>query len=143
MDLCQQTNVSAFSYVIQVCRSFLPTSKHLLISWLQSPSAVILEPKEIKSVTVSIVSPSICYEGMGPDAMVLVFWMLSFNFFTLLFHYQVHIFLVFVNSFWLFFWFRLLRDPYFFSTLDFSHFIVTFSMRIKSLWFWLNKCPKI
>ena len=47
---------------------FLPRSKHLLISWLQSPSAVILEPKKIKSVTVSIVSPSICHEVMGPDA---------------------------------------------------------------------------
>ena len=48
--------------------AFLPRSKRLLISWLQSPSAVILEPKKIKSVTVSIVSPSICYEVMGPDA---------------------------------------------------------------------------
>ena len=48
-------------------------SKSLLISWLQSPSAVILEPKKIKSVTVSIVSPSVCHEVMGPDAMILVF----------------------------------------------------------------------
>ena len=47
--------------------TFLPRSKRLLISWLQSPSAVILEPKEIKAVTVSIVSPSICHEVMGPD----------------------------------------------------------------------------
>ena len=47
--------------------------KCLLISWLQSPSAVILEPKKIKSVTVSIVSPSICHEVMGLDAMILVF----------------------------------------------------------------------
>ena len=53
--------------------TFLPSSKHLLISWVQSPSAVILEPKKIKSVTVSIVSPSICHEVMGPDAMILVF----------------------------------------------------------------------
>ena len=53
--------------------AFLPRSKRLLISWLQSPPAVILEPKKIKSVTVSIVSPSICHEVMGPDAMVLVF----------------------------------------------------------------------
>ena len=53
--------------------TFLPRSKHLLISWLQSPYAVILELKKIKSVTVSIVSPSICYEVMGPDAIVLVF----------------------------------------------------------------------
>ena len=53
--------------------SFLPRSKHLLISWLQSPSAAILEPKKIKSVTVSTVSPSICHEVMGPDYMILVF----------------------------------------------------------------------
>ena len=59
--------------------AFLPRSQCLLISWLQSPSAVILELKKIKSVTVSIVSPSICYEVMGLDAMILVFWMLSFK----------------------------------------------------------------
>ena len=59
--------------------AFLPKSKHLLISWLQAPSAVILEPKKIKSVMVSIVSPSICHEMMGPDAMILVFRMLSFK----------------------------------------------------------------
>ena len=53
--------------------AFLPRSKHLLISWLQSPSAVILEPQKIKFVTVSIASPSICHEVMGPDAMILVF----------------------------------------------------------------------
>ena len=53
--------------------TFLPRSKHLLISWLHSPSAVILEPLKIKSVTVSIVFPSICYEVMGLDAMILVF----------------------------------------------------------------------
>ena len=58
---------------------FLPRSKCLLISWQQSPSAVILEPKNIKSVTVSIVSPCICHYVMGPDAMILVFWMLSFK----------------------------------------------------------------
>ena len=57
--------------------TFLPRSKRLLISWLQSPSAVILEPKKIKSVTVSTVSPFISHEVMGPDAMILVFWMLS------------------------------------------------------------------
>ena len=50
--------------------AFLPRSKCLLISWLQSPIAVILEPKKIKSVTVSIVSPSICHELVGPDAMM-------------------------------------------------------------------------
>ena len=64
-----------FTFVI----TFLPRSKCLLISWLQSPSAVILEPKKIKSVTVSIVSPSICNEEMEPDAMILVFWMLRFK----------------------------------------------------------------
>ena len=53
--------------------AFLPRSKCLLMSWLQSPSAEILEPKKIKSVTVSIVSPSICHEVMGPDAMILIF----------------------------------------------------------------------
>ena len=59
--------------------TFLPRSKHLLISWLQSPSSVILEPRKIKSVTVSTVSPSISHEVMGPDAMIFVFWMLSFK----------------------------------------------------------------
>ena len=51
----------------------LPRSKHLLISWRQSPSAVILEPRKIKSTTVSTISPSICHEVMGLDAMILVF----------------------------------------------------------------------
>ena len=51
----------------------LPRSKHLLISWLQSPSAMILEPQKIKFDTVSIVSPSIFHEVMGPDAMIFVF----------------------------------------------------------------------
>ena len=59
--------------------AFLQRNKRLLISWLQSPSAVILEPKKIKSVTVSIVLPSICHEVMGPDAMILAFWLLSFK----------------------------------------------------------------
>ena len=57
--------------------AFLPRSKHLLISWLQSPSTVILEPKQIKSVAVSIVSPSIWHEVMGLDAMICGFWTLS------------------------------------------------------------------
>ena len=57
----------------------LPRSKCLLISWLQSPSVVILEPLKIKSLTVSTVSPSICHEVMGPDTMILDFWMLSFK----------------------------------------------------------------
>ena len=56
--------------------AFLPGSKHLLISWLQSPSAVILEPKKMKSF---MVSPSVSHEVMGLDAMILVFWMLSFK----------------------------------------------------------------
>jgi len=59
--------------------AFLPWSKHLLISWLQSPSSMILEPKKIKSVTVSIVSLPICHEVMGPNAIILLFWMLSFK----------------------------------------------------------------
>ena len=59
--------------------TFLPRSKHLLISCLQSPSAVILEPKKVTSDTVSTVSSSISHEVMGPDAMILVFWVLSFK----------------------------------------------------------------
>ena len=68
-----------FNILSRLVTAFLPRSKHLLISWLQSPSAVILEPKKIKSVTVSIISPPTCHEVMGPDAMILVFWMLSFK----------------------------------------------------------------
>ena len=59
--------------------TFLPRSKRLLISWLQSPPAVILEPQKIKSDTVSTLSPSLSHEVMGPDAMIFVFWMLSFK----------------------------------------------------------------
>ena len=62
-----------FNILSRLAIAFFPRSKCLLISWLQSPFAVILEPKKIKSVTVSIVSPSICHEVMGPDAMILVF----------------------------------------------------------------------
>ena len=79
MDLCWWSNASAFSYVSRLVIAFLPRSKHFLISWLQTPSVMILEPHKIKSVTVSIVSPSICHELMGPDAMILVFWMLNFK----------------------------------------------------------------
>ena len=68
-----------FSMLSRLVITFLPRNKCLLISWLQSPSPVILEPRKIKSATVSIVSPSICHEVMGPDAMILVFWMLSFK----------------------------------------------------------------
>ena len=59
-----------FNMLSRLVIAFLPRSKCLLITWLQSPSAVILEPKQIKSVTVSTVSPSICHEVMGPDAMI-------------------------------------------------------------------------
>ena len=68
-----------FNMLSRFVITFLPRSKHLLISWLQSPSAVILEPKKIKSATVPIVSPSICHEVMGLDTIILVFWMVSFN----------------------------------------------------------------
>ena len=63
-----------FSMLARLVTAFLPRSKRHLVSWLQSPSAVILEP-----ITVSIVSPSICHEVMGPDAMIFVFWMFSFK----------------------------------------------------------------
>ena len=62
-----------FNMLSRLVIAFLPRSKRLLISWLQSPSSVILEPKKIKPVTVSIVSPSNCHEVMGQDAMILVF----------------------------------------------------------------------
>ena len=62
-----------FNMLSRLVITFLPRSKRLLISWLQSPSAVILEPRKIKSAIVSIVSPSICHEVMGPDAMIFVF----------------------------------------------------------------------
>ena len=68
-----------FNMLSRLFMTFLPRSKRLLISWLQSPSAVILELQKIKFVSVSTVSPSICHEVMGPDAMILVFWMLSFK----------------------------------------------------------------
>ena len=61
-----------FNMLSRLVIVFLPRSKHLLISWLKSPSAVIFEPPKIKSVTVSIISPSICHEVMGPDAMIFI-----------------------------------------------------------------------
>ena len=61
-----------FNMLSRLVIAFLPRSKHRLISWLQSPSAVVLEPKKVKSVTVSIASPSICHEVMGSDAIILV-----------------------------------------------------------------------
>ena len=68
-----------FNLLSRLIITFLPRSNGLLVSWPQSPSAVIMEPPKIKSATVSTVSPSICHEVMGPDAMILVFWMLSFK----------------------------------------------------------------
>ena len=62
-----------FNILSRFVIAFCPRSKRLLNSWLQSPSAVILEPKKIKSVILSIVSPSICHEVMGPDALIFVF----------------------------------------------------------------------
>ena len=68
-----------FNMLSRLVIAFLPRSKCLLISWLKSPSALILEPKKIKSLTVSILSPSICHEVTGPDAMIFVFRMLNFK----------------------------------------------------------------
>ena len=64
-----------FNMLSRLVITFLPKSKHLLISWLQSPSAVILESPKIKSATVCTVSPSICHEVMESDAMIVVFWL--------------------------------------------------------------------
>ena len=79
MDLSGKVMSLLFNMLSRLVRTFLPRSNCLLLSWLQSPSAVILEPKKIKSVTISTVSPFICHEVMGPDAMILVFWMVSFK----------------------------------------------------------------
>ena len=75
-----------FNMTNRLVITFLPKSKHLFISWLQSPSIVILEPKKIKSVTFSIISPSTCHEVMGLDAMIFIFecWVLSQLFHSLL-----------------------------------------------------------
>ena len=62
-----------FNMLSRLVIAFLPRSKQLLISWFQSPSAVVLEPPKIKSLTVSLIFPSICHEVIGPDAMILVF----------------------------------------------------------------------
>ena len=62
-----------FNILFRLVIAFLPRGKHLLISWPQSPSAVILEPPKIKSATVSIVSPSICHEVTGLDTKILIF----------------------------------------------------------------------
>ena len=68
-----------FNVLSRLVITFLPRSKRLLISWLQLASAVILEPQKIKSATVYTFYPSICHELMGPNAMILVFWILSFK----------------------------------------------------------------
>ena len=68
-----------FNILFRLIIAFLPRSNCLLISWLQSSFAVILEPAKIKSVTVSTVSPPICHEGTGPDPMNFIFWMFSFK----------------------------------------------------------------
>ena len=68
-----------FNMLSRLVITFHLRSKHLVISWLMSPSTVILKPKKIKSVTIFIASPSVCHEVMGPDVMILVFSMLSFK----------------------------------------------------------------
>ena len=68
-----------FNMLSRLVITFLPRSKRLLISWLQSPPAVILEPPKIKSLIVSTLSPSICHEVMEPDAMIFIFWLLNFK----------------------------------------------------------------
>ena len=72
-DLCWQSKSLLYKMWSRFVIAFLPRSKHLLISCPKSPSAVTLEPPKIKSVIVSIVSPSFCHEVMGPDAMIFVF----------------------------------------------------------------------
>ena len=72
MFICKVISL-LFNMLSRFVIAYLPRSKHLLILWLKSPSAVILEPKKKKSVTASIYSPSICHEVMGPDAMILAF----------------------------------------------------------------------
>ena len=78
MDLSWRSNLSPFKYTKLVI-TFLLRNRHLFISWLKLPFAVILEPLKIKSATVLTVFPSICHEVTGPDAMIFVFWMLSFK----------------------------------------------------------------
>ena len=78
-DLCRQSKVLPFNMLSTLVITFLPMSKHLLISWLQSQSTITLKPPKLKFVTASTVSPSICHEVMGTDALILVFWILSFK----------------------------------------------------------------
>ena len=77
VQLSLQANSRIHTWLLKKTIALLPRSKHLLISWLQSPSSVILEPPKI--VSHCFVSPSVCPEVMGPDAVILVFWMLSFK----------------------------------------------------------------
>ena len=70
-DLCRQNDVLLFNILSRFVITFLPRRKHLLISWLSSLSVVVLEQKKMKPVTVSIVSPSICHEVMGLDAIIV------------------------------------------------------------------------
>ena len=79
MDLCWQNNVYVFKTLSEFIIGFIPRSKRLLISWLQSQSAVIFGIQENKVCHCFIVSPSICHEVMRPDAMIFVFLMLSFK----------------------------------------------------------------
>ena len=74
MDLCRQSESLLFNMLSRFVIAFLPRNKHFLISWLQSPSTVILEPKKIKSVIVSFVFPSIFHVVMGPDPIIFIFW---------------------------------------------------------------------
>ena len=97
MDLCQ--NILYFKMLSGFVIAFLPRNKHLLISWLQSQSTVILEPKKINSVTASIFPPSICHEVIGPDTMILIYFNVEFqtSFFILLFDsHQEALFFLFI-----------------------------------------------
>ena len=78
-DLCLKVISSLFNMLSRFVTVFLPRSKRLLISWLQSPSSVILELRKMKSVTIFSFSPSVYHEVMGLDAMIFVFWLLSFK----------------------------------------------------------------
>ena len=89
MWFSRQEYRSGVNMLSKLVITFLPRNKCLLISWLQSPSAVTLEPPKIKSLTVSIVSTPICHEMTGQNVMILVFWMLSFKpTFSLCFHFH-------------------------------------------------------
>ena len=79
MDLCQKGMFLIFNMLSRCVITFLPRSNCLVLSCLQSPSIVILEPKKIKSAAVSIVSPSVCHEVMELDAIIFIFWMLNFK----------------------------------------------------------------